>query len=139
MSQKFINKFKKILLENPEQELAAMEDSLDDGVTPEDYDVDFETDPNDDIADAMSRQQQMMMTELQGWIDNVEQFLEYLNGDNPDSIQSKLANAEPDTIIEKIKTSQQSKIARVASDLASFHQSLLGYKAQSSANHLKYV
>ena len=139
MSQKFINKFKKILIENPEQELAAMEDSLDDGVTPEDYDVDFETDPNDDIANAMSRQQQMMMTELQGWIDNVEQFLEYLNGDNPDSIQSKLANAEPDTIIEKIKTSQQSKIARVASDLASFHQSLLGYKAQSGASHLRHV
>jgi len=62
-----------------------------------------------------------------------------LNGDNPDSIQSKLANAEPDTIIEKIKTSQQSKIARVASDLASFHQSLLGYKAQSGASHLRHV
>jgi hypothetical protein len=139
MSQKFINKFKKILLENPEQELAAMEDSLDDGVTPEDYDVDFETDPNDDIANAMSRQQEQMLSELQGWIDNVEGFLDYLNGDNPDSIQSKLAQAIPDTIMDKIKTSQQSKIARVASDLASFHQSLLGYKSQSNNAHLKGV
>jgi methyl-accepting chemotaxis protein len=142
MKNKFQNKFRKILRENPELEVSAMQDTLDDGTDISEFDVDSDVDVSsgeNDVADALSRQQQQMLGQLQGWIDQVEQFLEYLNGDNPESIQSKLANAIPDTIMDKVKTSQQSKISRVASDLASFHQSLLGFKAQSGNASLRGV
>lgn len=140
MHNKFHAKFKKILNENPELERDAMIDSLDDGTDIDDFDMDMEpSTEGDEVADAISRQQQQQLNELQGWIDQIDGFLTFMNGDDPSSIQSKLAKAVPDTIMDKVKTSQQSKISRIASDLASFHQALLGFKAMSNSPHLKNV
>jgi hypothetical protein len=138
--EKFKNQFLKILKENPELERAAMEASLDDGVSGEDFDLDMDaTGEFDEVGDAINRRNQQEVATLDGWISQIDQFLKTLNSDDPSSIQSKLANAVPDTILDKVKQSQQTKIARVASDLASLHQGLLGFKAMSGNSQLKNV
>jgi hypothetical protein len=130
--EKFKNQFLKLLRENPELERQAMEASLDDGVSGEDFDLDMDdTGEFDEVGDAINRRNQQEVQTLDSWISQIDQFLTYLNSDDPKSMQSTLANATPDTILDKVKQSQQTKIARVASDLASLHQSLLGFKAQS--------
>lgn len=136
----FTSQFLRILKEAPDLDRAAMEASLDDGTDPTDFDVNMDDlGPTDEVADAISRRNQKDNAELQNWIDQSEQFLAFLNGDAPNSIQSRLANATPDTLLDKVKSSQQSKIARIASDLASFHQALLGFKAQSQSPALRGV
>lgn len=140
MNKHLFAKFKKVLKENPELEEDAMLDSLDDGTDLGEYDVDMSPpEGGDEVADAISRQQQQQLNELQGWIDQIDGFLSFLNSDSPESIQSKLAKAVPDTIMDKVKSSQQTKISRIASDLASFHQALLGFKAMSGNAHLRNV
>jgi hypothetical protein len=142
----FANTFLKVLKEadiTPERN--AMEASLDSGTDPTDFDVDMSTSKSgmggesDEVADAMSRRNQQMTDELQSWIDKVEEFLEFLNSEDPNSIQSKLAAAVPDTVMDKMKQSQQTKISRVASDLASLHQNFLGFMAQTNNARFKYI
>jgi len=133
----FAKQFMKVLKEDSaDMERRAMEASLDDGTDPTDFDVDTSIGAQDaqtsEVADAMSRRNAQMVQELQGWTDKVQEFLTFLNSEQPDSIQSRLAAAEPDTVMDKMKQSQQSKISRVASDLASLHQNFLGFMAQTS-------
>lgn len=140
-------KFLKVLREqdmgvNADMERDAMEASLDDGTDPSDFDTDVlaqAQDNNDEVADAMSRRNQQIIVELQSWIDEIESFLNFLNSEDPNSVQSKLAAAEPDTVMDKMKQSQQTKISRVASDLASLHQNFLGFMAQTQNTRFKYV
>jgi hypothetical protein len=125
-----------------EMERNAMEASLDDGTDPSDFDTDVlaqAQENNDEVADAMSRRNQQIIVELQSWIDEIEEFLNFLNSEDPNSVQSKLAAAEPDTVMDKMKQSQQTKISRVASDLASLHQNFLGFMAQTQNTRFKYV
>ncbi len=140
----FAQNFMKSLREQDESDLErqAMEASLDDGVEASDFDVDMEPSEDaavDEVADAMSRRNQQIIAELQGWIDEIEGFLSFLNSEDPNSVQSRLAAAEPDTVMDKMKQSQQTKISRVASDLASLHQNFLGFMAQTSNARYKYV
>ena len=127
---------------NADMERDAMESSLDDGTDPDDFDTDVlanAQENNDEVADAMSRRNQQIIVELQTWIDEIEKFLNFLNSEDPNSVQSKLAAAEPDTVMDKMKQSQQTKISRVASDLASLHQNFLGFMAQTQNTRFKYV
>lgn len=146
----FESKFRKILKEeddnledlglDPEMERDEMEKSLDDDVSGDDFDLDMEpTGETDEIADAFSRQTQEIIDKIDRWENQTKEFLEFLNGENPDSIQSQLASAPADTIMDKMKQSQQSKVARIASDLASFQQSLLGFKSQATNTEYKGV
>lgn len=141
----FEKRFIKVLTEaeGPSLERSAMEASLDSGTDPTDFDVDMESPDmgpeGDEVADAMSRRNQQIVAELQTWIDKVEEFLSFLNSEDPNSIQSRLAAAVPDTVMDKMKQSQQTKISRVASDLASLHQNFLGFMAQTSNSRFKYV
>jgi hypothetical protein len=138
--EKYKKQFLKLLRESPELERQAMEASLDDGVSGEDFDLDMkDTGEFDEVGDAINRRNQQEVATLEGWISQIDQFLKTLNSDEPSSMQSKLANATPDTILDKVKQSQQTKIARVASDLASLHQSLLGFKAMSGNVQLRGV
>lgn len=145
MSDLYSHKFLKLLKEDAvdeELERDAMEASLDDGIDAEEFDTDLEPAPNmkeDEVANAVSRRNAQMISELEGWISNIEEFLIFLNGEDPDSVQSRLASAEPDTIMDKMKQSQQTKISRVASDLASLHQNFLGFKAQTTNPKYKHV
>lgn len=137
--------FMRILREaqvDPERE--AMEATLDDGTDPTDFDVSMDLDGDgdigrDEVADAMSRQNQQMVAKIQDWIGKTNEFLQFLNGEDSNSIQSQLAAAVPETIMDKMKQSQQTKISRVASDLASFHQSLLGFAAQTKNSRFRGV
>jgi hypothetical protein len=138
--EKFKNQFLKLLRENPELERQAMEASLDDGISGDDFDLDMDdVGEFDEVGDAINRRNQQEVATLDGWISQIDQFLKTLNSDDPSSMQSKLAKAVPDTIMDKVKQSQQTKISRVASDLASLHQSFLGFKAMSSNPSLKNV
>jgi hypothetical protein len=143
----FAKNFLKVLKEQDapmnDMERDAMESSLDDGTDASEFDVNMESDPTvgpeNDVAMAMAKQNQQIVSTIEGWTNQVQQFLEFLNGPNPDSIQSTLAQAVPETVMDKMKQSQQQKIARVASDLASFHQSLLGFMAQTKNVKFKGV
>jgi hypothetical protein len=145
---KFARNFMTVLREadTSDQERKAMEASLDDGTNPEDFDVDVTPNTNSvvdqqskQIADALSQKNQNMINEIQSWIDTTQEFLAFLNSEDPNSIQSRLAAAEPDTVMDKMKQSQQTKISRVASDLASLHQNFLGFMAQTSNSRFKYI
>lgn len=143
----FARHFVKVLREadlDRDLERQAMEGSLDDGINPSEFDTDMDMSPEeaqvtDEVADAMSKRNQQIIGELQDWIDRVEEFLSFLNSEDPNSVQSRLAAAEPDTVMDKMKQSQQTKISRVASDLASLHQNFLGFMAQTSNARFKYV
>lgn len=146
-----MNKFAKNFLvslreaaEDLDMERQAMEQTLDDGTNPEDFDINMELSPEeqqatDEVADAISRRNEHIVTELQSWIDEIEKFLKFLNSEDANSIQSRLAAAIPDTIMDKMKQSQQTKISRVASDLAALHQNFLGFMSQSQNARFKYV
>lgn len=140
----FAKHFMEVLREDA-LERKAMESSLEDGTNPEDFDAppmelspDQEAEVNE-VEDAIGRRNQMMINELNHWISEIEEFLHFLNSEDPSSVQSRLAAAEPDTVMDKMKQTQQTKISRVASDLASLHQNFLGFMAQTSNSKYKYV
>lgn len=144
MDNLYAKRFKKILNEADEDmnvERDAMEASVDDGVDPTSYDtnVDSVDAAQSQLADVISRKNQEIVGELQTWINEIESFLKVLNSEDPNSIQSRLAGAEPDTVFDKMKQSQQTKISRVASDLAALHQGFLGFMAQTKNAKYKYV
>ena len=143
---KFERRFYRSLNEQAEEERVAFEAELDDNTSAEDFDVDVEVDevaveedPNVKAAQAVNERNEAMRVKLEGWIGEIETFLEYLNGASPDSIQTLLANAEPDTIFDRMKASEQRKIARVATELAALNESFKGYIAQTGNAQFKYV
>ena len=143
---KFEKRFYTTLHEAREEEKIAFETELDKDTDVEDFDVDIDVDetivdddPNVKAARAVGERNEAMRAKLEGWVGEVEQFLEYLNGSTPDSIQSILAVAEPDTIFDQMKSSEQRKIARVATELAALNESFKGYLAQTGNAHFKYV
>jgi len=98
--------------------------------------LDAETDPNSLGADidtqaatAVAQQQQQMISTVQGWIVKLDDFVKYLNSPTGESIQNTLKNASPDTILDKIRTTETKKIARSAMDLAALSQIFQGYLA----------
>jgi len=136
--------FKNLHEQNDERE--AFEAELDDNTDPGDFDVDVEVDdavvdedPSVKAAQAVNDRNEAMKEELRSWIDKMEEFLDYLNGEEPNSIQQKLANAEPDTIFDRMKASEQRKLARVATELAGVTESFKGYLAQTGNSQFKYV
>ena len=142
---KFERRFFKSLNEQTEERVA-FEAELDDDTEAGEFDVDVEVDetvveddPNVKAALAVSERNEAMRSTLEGWIGEIETFLEYLNGSSPDSIQTLLANAEPDTIFDRMKASEQRKIARVATELAALNESFKGYIAQTGNAQFKYV
>lgn len=147
---KFVKNFITVLKEQDQDsdlEREAMESSLDDGVDPTEFDTNLEANPEktntdnmDAAAEAFAANNQKIVSELQGWIDEIKNFLSFLNDSkNPNSIQSRLSKAEDATIMGKMRQAQQTKIARVAADLASLEQNLEGYMSQSSNAKYKYV
>lgn len=132
---KFHSKFLKILQEapeldfDPELERGAAEASLDDDVSMDEYDVDMEPDPNaiDEVGDAVARQNQQQATMIDTWSSKIDEFLDYLNGDQGNSILGTLSKASDETVIGKLKN-QSTKIGNIASDLAALQQAFLTAK-----------
>ena len=136
--------FRNLHEQNDERE--AFEAELDDNTDPSDFDVDTQVDdtvvdedPNVKAAQAVNERNEAMKEELRGWIGKMEEFLDYLNGEEAGSIQQQLANAEPDTIFDRMKASEQRKLARVATELAGVTESFKGYLAQTGNSQFKYV
>lgn len=131
------NRFKRVL-EQDETELTdkdAMIQTLDKGTTPDDFNVDAPP-AGAEAVPTMSAVQKKMYEQLKTWIDKIDEFSTYLNGTDPNSVQSKLNAAEPDTLFDKISTAETKKIARVAVELTSLNEMLKGYLA--TANDPKY-
>ena len=68
----------------------------------------------------------------------MDTFLSFLNGES-NSIQTALAQSESDTIFDRMKQSEQRKIARVATELASLAESFRGYLAQTENPSFRHV
>ena len=142
--RRFLNRLSSINEDIEDRE--AFEAELEDGTDAQDFDIDLEVDetaveedPNVKAAQAVNERNESMKEELRGWIGKMEEFLDYLNGEEADSIQQKLANAEPDTIFDRMKASEQRKLARVATELAGVTESFKGYLAQTGNSQFKYV
>lgn len=109
--------------------------------------LDKDTDPNDFSADAPSvdiqkmvqDKENKMVVELESWIQQIQAFNDFLNDTNPSSIQSKLKTAAPESLFDKIRSAEQKRITRVATDLAALTEIFKGYLATSSNPQLKYV
>ena len=143
---KFERRFFKSLNEQADEDRVAFEAELEDDTSAGDFDVDVEVDetvveddPNVRAAVAVEERNAAMRATLKGWIDEIDGFLHYLNGEDADSIQTLLASAEPDTIFDRMKASEQRKIARVATELAALNESFKGYLAQTGNAQFKYV
>jgi hypothetical protein len=136
---RFGNRFFKVLREQDDMDREAMEASLDQGTDPAEFDVTVEpSGGGDDVAVAMAKRNTVMVNELKTWIASLETFLEQLNG-TQDSIQTRLSQAEPDTLFDKMKQSEQRKIARVATEIASLNESFKGFLATSRNASLRGV
>jgi hypothetical protein len=129
----FKNKFK-TLLEQDEEEIkppvepvegSPLEGEVEPGTKPEDFGANVQ--PEEDIAAIKQQSLSSQKTELQSWIQKIEEFVEFINGVNDNSLQSKLHNCPCDTMFEKIASSETKKIARVAVDLSALSEALKGY------------
>ena len=141
---KFENRFFKTLKEATEEE-RAFDAELDNDTDAEDFDTDLEVDevtagedPVVQAAKAQSAAAEQMRSELTSWITEMDTFLGFLNGET-NSIQTALAQSESDTIFDRMKQSEQRKIARVATELASLAESFRGYLAQTENPSFRHV
>lgn len=114
----------------------AMQGTLDDGSEVSDFDIENVNQLQQDLQNQKATQ---MVSVLKQWIDQINEFKEFLNGTGEQSINSTLAKAVPDTLFDKIKTSESKRIARVAADLSAFEEILKGHMANSNNPNLKYV
>ncbi len=139
------NSFGKVflkLLEAPEGDVAGMSDSdalqstLDPGTSPNDFDANA---PAARATQAIADASAQMVSELDSWIVKLGEFSNFLNGTDANSIQSKLKNAIPDTLFDKIRIAENKKIARVAMEIVSLNEMLKGYRAASGDAKLKLV
>ncbi|NDG52935.1 MAG: hypothetical protein EBY39_07915 [Flavobacteriia bacterium] len=77
---------------------------------------------------ALKRQQsERTITTLTTWINEVENFIDYLNGTEEGSVNAQLNAADCDSILTDIQRSESKKISRLAQDLSSLGESLKQY------------
>jgi hypothetical protein len=143
----FEKRFESVIIEKDEEQkvaptdAAAMQQELD----PETNPADLGAQPPapqaqaqvNKVVQAQRETAQAQLQELQTWIGQIDEFIEYLNGVNGNSLQSKLHAAGCDSLFEKIARSETKKIARVAVDLSSLSEALKGYLIAGSAEGAK--
>lgn len=140
MSDLFSSAFFKVLSEAdippvpdaPQDELSdsdAMNSTLDPGTDPAAFDIHA---GNREASLAAAKSHALMAERLKQWIAKMTEFSEFLNGQNPDSVQSTLAKADEKTLFGVIKNAETKKIALVAKELAGLNEMMKGYMATSS-------
>lgn len=110
--------------------IEAMEDTLDPGVSAEDYLTDPEADKA--LQQQIDARNQEIASVIEGWVDKIEAFTEFLNGTSDSSLQSILAKAQPGTLFAKVQANTNRKLANCATELASISEtfkSFIGQKA----------
>lgn len=96
-----------------------------DSAKPEDFNV------NAPVVTDTQKVKLEQISELKGWINRIDEFIEYLNGTNGGSIQMKLHAAVCESLFEDIARSEKKKIARLAAELSSLSESFKGYLISS--------
>jgi len=94
--------------------------------------------PSDFDVQAGERQKRVdqekinQVSKLKEWVSKIDEFINYLNGTEPTSIQVQLHSAPCETIFEDIARSEKKKISRLAAELSSLSESLKGYLISSN-------
>lgn len=156
MNKKFGELFSVLLeqdLNNKEPALTdkeAMKTTLDKGSNPEDFDVNMDpnTDPSSSndaalaasqqLADTITAQNGVMINQLKDWISRIDEFVDFLNSTEGDSIQVALAKSIPDTLFDKIRIAESKKISRSAVDLAALSETFKSYVTNSLDPKYRY-
>ena len=115
-----------VIAASPEDDRDAMSNTLDRGVTADEYDIPQPAPKQDTVK-------QEQVQELKQWITKIDDFINYLNAPNRESIQTKLHSAQCDTMFDDIARSEKKKISRLAADLSTLSESLKGYLISSNA------
>ncbi len=129
----FKNRFSVFLEQDEDKDIQPPEDTgdevlsseIDPETAPQDYGANVE--PGKDIESIKQRSLESQKQELTTWINKIDEFVEFINGVNDTSVQSKLHNAGCDSMFEKIASSEHKKVARVAVDLSALAEALRGY------------
>lgn len=118
----------------PQTDAEAMASTLEPGTEPDQLGANVDQ----SAAQAITKREQQMVDQINTWVSQLTEFTEYLNGTGDGSIQTVLKNAEPDTLLDKVRTTETKKIARAATDLASLVETLKGYLATSRDPKYRY-
>lgn len=125
----FEKKFE-MLLEQPEPmvgEEPAEGPMAGDMETPESLEATVDDVAPNPVVNYKKEQLSGMKTSLQGWITKIDDFNQFLNGLEGNSMQSQLNDADCDTLFNDVSRSETKKIARIAQDLSGLVESLKGY------------
>lgn len=120
-----------------EAEQNAMQSTLDSGTDMSQLGA--EPGPSADVAAAVAKNNQAMQQTLKNWITTLDEFVEFLNGEDTSSVQTQLKTAIPDTILDKIRSSEMKKISRVSMEVAGLKEIFRGYLASSDDPKFKFV
>lgn len=121
-------------------QLLAEDELSDDAVLKRNLDQDTPQGEFDDVPDVPVPSVETSETAkssqlLNDWIVKIEDFIEYLNGLSPNSINYELNRADCSTIMADVQRSESKKIARVAQDLSSLSESLKQYLLGAERKH----
>lgn len=95
---------------------------------PEEAPAGVSVDVGGNPADELKKQQNAQFAgQIEGWVVKIEDFINYLNGLDGESLNSQINNAPCDTIFDDIARSETKKIGRIAQDLRSLSESLKSY------------
>lgn len=110
------------LQDDDSQEAEAIANELEPSTSPSVLDV------PDNPELALKKQQNARTTQtLQTWIDEIGNFIDYLNGTTDGSINYALNAADCDSLMTDVQRSESKKISRLAQDLSSLEESLKQY------------
>lgn len=116
--------------EKNNNEIEALRSTLDNDVSPEDYLVDPATDKM--LQQQIDTRNKEIASVIEGWTAKIDEFTDFLNGTDEDSLQSILAKAQPGTLFAKVQSSNSRKIASSAQELAALSQSLKSFIGQKA-------
>jgi hypothetical protein len=110
----------------PATDKEAMQQQLD-TANPEDFNV-----RPAERAARIDHDKAQQAQQLNAWINQIDEFIDFLNGTSEASVQSQLHAASCDTMFEDIARSEKKKISRLAAELSSLSESFKGYLISSN-------
>ena len=130
-----MNIFKSHVMKLLAEDLATDELALKQGLDQDTPDSQFDDVPDVPVPDAQASQTAKSTQLLNDWIVKIEEFIEYLNGLSPNSVNYELNRADCSTIMADVQRSESKKISRVAQDLSSLSESLKQYLLGAERKH----
>jgi hypothetical protein len=111
----------------PETDREAMAQQLD-TAKPSDFDAPAQI----ARAQQVDHNKVAQIKQLGTWIQEIDNFIEFLNGTTENSIQTQLHTAPCDTMFEDIARRENTRSARLAAELSSLSESFKGYMISSN-------